>query len=330
RMWPHVVRGLEWIDQYGDCDGDGFVEYARHRPDGLINQGWKDSEDSVSHADGILAHGPIALCEVQGYVYAAKLGAARLALLLGHADHAVRLEVEAKALQRRFEDTFWIEDMGTYALALDGDKRPCKVRNSNAGHLLFAGIVLDRERARQVAEDLLSPAMFSGWGIRTLGEREHRYNPMSYHNGSIWPHDNAMIAWGLARYGFTGKVETVLGGMFDAALFVDLNRLPELFCGFPRQPGQGPTLYPVACIPQAWASGALFMLLQACLGMRISADPPRILFERPALPPSLASVELRNLRVGSASVDLLVTRHPSSVTVNVLRRDGCVEIRISM
>lgn len=328
-LWPHVERALEWIDTYGDLDGDTLVEYARKRPDGLFNQGWKDSDDSISHSDGTLAEPPIALCEVQAYVHAGKRAAAALAKVLGKADQAQRLEAEADALRAKVEESFWMEDLGTYAIALDGHKRPCRVVSSNAGHVLFAGLA-GAERAGRVAESLLSPEMFTGWGIRTLSSAEQRYNPMSYHNGSIWPHDNALIGAGLARYGLTDKVEHVLAGQFDAALNVELNRLPELFCGFPRQPGQGPTLYPVACIPQAWASGSVFLLVQACLGLSITADPPRILFRRPHLPAFLPWIELRNLRVGNASVDLRIQRHPQSAGISVLRRDGAVEIRTEM
>lgn len=328
-IWGNVERALHWIDAYGDLDGDGFVEYARHRPDGLVNQGWKDSEDSISHSDGRLADGPIGLCEVQSYVFAAKLRSAELARYLGKSSLAQDLARQADEIRRRFEEAFWLEDMGTYALALDGNKRPCEVYASNVGHLLYCGICRP-DRARRLADLLLSPAMFSGWGVRTLAATEHRYNPMSYHNGSVWPHDNAIIAAGLSRYGFTRHAEQVLTGLFDAALFVDLNRLPELFCGFPRQHGQGPTLYPVACTPQAWASGSVFMMLQACLGLDIDSEPARITFNRPSLPPFLPTVELRNLQVGKASVDLLLVRNPQSVGVNVLRRRGDVEIRVTI
>lgn len=328
-LWPHVERALAWIDQYGDEDGDGFVEYARKRPQGLTNQGWKDSEDSVMHADGRLAEGPIALCEVQGYVYAARMGAAAMASALGEHERAEEQRVKAEALREKFEQVFWLDDLGTYALALDGHKQPCRVQSSNPGHLLYCGIVAP-ERARLVADSLMGPDMFSGWGVRTLAENERRYNPMSYHNGSIWPHDNAITAAGLARYGMADRAQKILAGMFDAALAVDLNRLPELFCGFPRQAGQGPTLYPVACIPQAWAAGSAFLLLKAVLGMQLTANPSQILFHRPSLPDFLDRVEIGNLVVGDSSVDIILNRHPHSVGVNVLRRHGDVEIKMEM
>jgi glycogen debranching enzyme len=329
RLWPHIERALAWIDEYGDPDRDLFVEYARKRPDGLINQGWKDSEDSIMHADGRLADGPIALCEVQGYVYAAKRGAADVAGSLDMPERAAELIQEAEQLRRRFEERFWLDDLGTYALALDGAKQPCRVQSSNPGHLLYCGIV-GPERAKRVAQSLTGPRLFSGWGVRTLAENEVRYNPMSYHDGSVWPHDNALIAAGLARYGMTDRAQAILGGMFDAAMAVDLNRLPELFCGFPRQQGQGPTLYPVACIPQAWAAASPFLMLQAVLGMELAANPPAILFHRPSLPPFLDVVTIRGLSVGDASVDVILNRHPQSVGINVLNRQGEVEIRVEM
>ena len=189
-IWPNVERALEWIDRYGDSDGDGFVEYARKSKHGLIHQGWKDSVDAIFHSDGTSAEAPIALCEVQGYVYAAKCAASELAKILGDAARSRELSKQAETLSRRFEKAFWCEDISSYALALDGQKQPCRVRASNAGHCLFAGIATD-EHARRVAITLMEETSFSGWGIRTVGSSEARYNPMSYHNGSIWPHDNA-------------------------------------------------------------------------------------------------------------------------------------------
>jgi glycogen debranching enzyme len=329
RLWTNIERALEWIDTCGDIDGDLFVEYQRKGPNGLVNQGWKDSEDSIMHADGRLAEGPIALCEVQGYVYAAKRGAADVAAALDMPERAAELVDQAETLRRRFDKAFWMEDLGTYALALDGAKAPCRVISSNPGHLLFCGMV-SPERAGQVANSLMSPSLFSGWGVRTLGEGQPRYNPMSYHDGSIWPHDNALIAAGLARYGLADRAQAILGGMFDAAMAVDLNRLPELFCGFPRQPGQGPTLYPVACIPQAWAAASPFLMLQGVLGMELTASPPSILFHRPSLPAFLDHVEISGLTVGGASVDLHLSRHAHSVGINVVDRRGEVDIRVEM
>jgi glycogen debranching enzyme len=324
-IWPNIERALGWMSTYGDRDGDCFIEYMRTSPQGLVQQGWKDSHDSVFHADGSLVRGRIALCEVQGYAYAAKQAAAVLAAALGNADVAARLRDEARELQERFERAFWCEDLSTYALALDGDKRPCRVRSSNPGHCLMAGIA-DPERARRTAGTLLDGSSFSGWGFRTLADGEVRYNPMSYHNGSVWPHDNALIAYGFARYGLKPEVLQVLQGMFDASTFVDLHRLPELFCGFRRRPGEGPTLYPVACAPQAWAAAAVFILLQACLGLEVKAIQRQLCFNYPLLPEALPDVRIHNLRVGEASVDLQLVRHKNNVGINVLRREGQLEI----
>jgi glycogen debranching enzyme len=328
-IWPNIERALRWIDVSGDSDGDGFVEYLRRSPTGLVQQGWKDSHDSVFHADGTLAHGPIALCEVQGYVYEARRRAAELAAVLGHVRRAEELDRQAETLRERFEHAFWCEELGTYALALDGDKRPCRVRASNAGHCLFTGIA-GRDRARRAAETLLADDAFSGWGIRTVSAAEVRYNPMSYHNGSVWPHDNALIAHGLARYGFQDLVLKVMTGFFDASLFVDLHRLPELFCGFHRRPGEGPTLYPVACAPQSWAAASVFMLLQACLGLGIRAPQAQICFSHPVLPAFLKEVCIRDLEVGDGSVDFLLQRRDHDVGINVLRRQGNVAVAVAL
>ncbi len=327
RIWPAIVRAMDWLTTYGDPDADGFIEYRSRASNGLANQGWKDSWDAVFHADGTLAEGPIALCEVQGYAYAAFHGAARIARILGHGQQAQRWEQRGKRLQRRFIRTFWDNDLQTCVLALDGRKRPCRVRTSNAGQCLWTGIVHARH-ARRIADLLTSPVFFSGWGIRTVATTEARYNPMSYHNGSVWPHDNALIAWGFARYRLKAHVLKVLTGMFDAAIFMDLHRLPELFCGFDRRPGEGPTLYPVACNPQAWAAAAVFLLLRAALGLTIDGATHRVIFDYPVLPPFLQEVYLRHLRVGTGSVDLLLRRHDDDVTVRVLHREGPLEITI--
>ncbi|MBW8888589.1 MAG: amylo-alpha-1,6-glucosidase [Fibrobacteres bacterium] len=324
-LWPHFEAALDWIDRYGDADRDGFVEYQRAGKAGLLQQGWKDSEDSVFHYDGSLAPQPIALCEVQGYVYAAKRGMARLARALGKPGLADRLDVEASDLKTRFRAAFWLPDLGTYALALDGNKRPCQVRSSNAGHCLFAGIA-DEADAPALVNGLLSPAMFSGWGIRTLAEGEARYNPMSYHNGSVWPHDNALIAWGMGRYGFRAAACQVLEGLFQASLHFDLHRLPELFCGFVKRPGAGPTLYPVACNPQSWASASVYFLLEACLGLEIDAVAGQVRLTQPRLPAFLDEIRIRELKVGDAILDLTVRRHGNDITVEMPRRVGKIEV----
>lgn len=324
-IWPNLEPALTWMDTFGDPDRDGFVEYVRKSPTGLDNQGWKDSHDSISHADGSLAEGPIALCEVQGYVYDAKVQASKLAEALGYGDRASQLRRQARSLKERFDDAFWCEESSTYALALDGKKRPCQVKTSNAGHCLYTGIATD-EHARRVAETLMSDELFSGWGVRTLADSERRYNPMSYHNGSIWPHDNAMIAVGLARYGLKSGVEKIMTGMFEVSLVLDFHRLPELFCGFVRRPGQGLTRYPVACNPQAWAAGSAFMALQACLGLSIIASEHKIVFNYPILPEFIDKMQIKNLKVGNASVDLLLRRHDLDVGITVNRRVGKVEV----
>ena len=324
-LWPHVVRALDWIDRDGDPDGDGFVEYARRTATGLVSQGWKDSTDSISHRDGALAEGPIALCEVQGYVYAARRAAAVLARLVGDHARADALEARASELRARFARTFWSDELGTYCLALDGDKRQCLVRASNAGHALWTGIA-SPAHAIQVCSSLMNGHMFSGWGVRTLDDRERRYNPMSYHNGSVWPHDNAIAALGMARYGFKEEALAILDSMYRASVHFDLHRMPELFCGFRRIEHDGPTPYPVACSPQAWAAGAVFMLLQACIGIDIDAPHHRLRLVQPVLPENIERLRLIHVRVGDAVVDLLLHRRGQHVAVDVERCDGELEI----
>ncbi len=326
-LWPAIEAALRWIDGPGDPDRDGFVEYQRASEQGLANQGWKDSYDAIFHADGRLAEGYIALAEVQGYVYAAKRLAARCALRLGLAEKAGQLATEAQTLAARFEEAFWCDELGTYALALDGEKQPCRVRTSNAGQLLFTGIVRE-DRARLVAADLMRSHFFTGWGIRTVAHGEARYNPMSYHDGSIWPHDNALIALGLARYGLKHSVAHLFKALFDAATYMDLRRLPELFCGFRREKRRGPTLYPVACAPQAWASATPFTLLEAALGLEFDAGRGEIRLRNPRLPAFLNEVVLRDLRLGSSSVDLRVSRHGDEVSLEVLRTRGQIQVSI--
>jgi glycogen debranching enzyme len=316
------------MDEYGDVDGDGFLEYARRTPQGLVQQGWKDSQDSVFHADGSLAEAPIALCEVQGYTYAAKRAAARLAGALGALDIAVSLTRQSEQLRQHFEERFWCEELSTYALALDGSKRLCRVRTSNPGHCLFTGIVA-AERAPLLARTLMDNASFSGWGVRTVSALETRYNPMSYHNGSIWPHDNAIIAAGFARYGLRADAGRILSALFDASRWFELHRLPELFCGFHRRAGESPTRYPVSCAPQAWAAAAVLFLLQSCLGLEPLATRGELLIADAFLPPFLREVQINGLRIGTSGMDLLLSRRADTVDVRVLRADGDAQVRVT-
>ena len=305
-LWPALRAAMTWIEGAGDANGDGFVDYARGAATGLANQGWKDSHDSVFHADGTQPEGPIALVEVQGYVVAALRAMAELAAHRGEADAAAHWRSRGHILGAAVEDRFWVEELGFYALALDGGGRPCAVRASNVGHLLFTGLPRPA-RARRVAEHLLGPAFNSGWGIRTLAGGQTHFNPMSYHNGSVWPHDTAMCAAGLSRYGARDGVVRLLSGMFEAAVEFDM-RLPELFCGFGRTGGSGPIAYPVACLPQAWASGAVFMILQACLGLSIDGRRGAIHLDRPRLPIGIDRLTVHGLALADRAVDLTFQR----------------------
>jgi glycogen debranching enzyme len=326
-IWTSVERAVRWIDEYGDADGDGFVEYNRRSEAGLVQQGWKDSQDSVFHADGRLAEGPIALCEVQGYVYAAKRGIARVAQSLGFAELASKLIAQSNALRKAFDTSFWCEELDTYALALDGRKRPCRVRTSNAGHCLYTGIA-DPDKAALVAELLTGETFFSGWGVRTVDERERRYNPMSYHNGSVWPHDNSLIGAGFARYGRRDLAAKVLSALFGVADSLEDLRLPELFCGFRRRKGKGPTEYPVACSPQTWAAGAVFQLVQGCLGLSVSGLERKIRLTDPSFPAELDYLCVRDLVVAGSRLDLHLFRQGDAIAATVDRKAGNVEVLV--
>jgi glycogen debranching enzyme len=293
----------------------------------LANQGWKDSHDSVFHADGSLAQGAIALVEVQAYVYAAFEAAAKIARRLGLWSRASDLERRAHAFREHFDIAFWDDELGSYVLALDGAKQPCRVRTSNAGHALYTGVAL-RERAEPLVRGLMSSNFFSGWGIRTVASSELRYNPMSYHNGSVWPHDNAIIADGFAGYDFRAAAARVFEGLFAASIYIDLRRLPELLCGFPRQRSQGPTFYPVACAPQAWAATAPMSLLGSCLGLRFDPDKRMIVLTRPELPAFLDEVTLRRLSIGGAHANLRARRSGGKVVVDLLSTEGNVGVRL--
>jgi glycogen debranching enzyme len=325
RLWPNIEAALTWIEVHGDRDGDGFVEYYRKTPSGLANQGWKDSHNSVFHSDGDLAHGPIALCEVQAYVYGAWMAAAAMARRLGRDDAAAHWHEKSESLRTAFDAAFYDEELETYVLALDGDKRHCRVRTSNAGHVFLTGLAFP-ERAAAVAATLMDRASFSGWGIRTLASTEVRYNPMSYHNGTVWPHDNALIAAGLARYGFKREAIRIFEGLFAASTYIDLRRLPELFCGMPRVRSQGPTFYPVACIPQAWAAAAPLSLIQSCLGLTFDPNAMHVTFNEPMLPEFLDRVDLRRLKIGNDWADVTLRRSDGKVVVGVSDRSGPVRV----
>jgi glycogen debranching enzyme len=323
RLWPNIEAALRWMVESGDRDGDGFIEYGRQSADGLVNQGWKDSHDSVFHADGTLARGPIAIVEVQGYAYAAWRAAERIARARGQ--DAGGYAGRAEALRKRFDEAFFDEQLGTYVLALDGDKQPCRVLSSNAGHALFAGIAYP-ERVKPMARMFLDSAFFTGWGVRTIASSEARYNPMSYHNGSVWPHDNAMIAHGLASYGYRREAAKIFDGLFAASRYIDLRRLPELFCGFPRKPAQGPTFYPVACSPQAWAAAAPLSLVQSCIGLSFDPNEGHVLLREPMLPDCIGDLTLRNVGVGGGSADFALRRSGGGVVVDVMARKGPVRV----
>ena len=330
-LLPALEAAMAWIRSAEAASFDGFLRYRRAAQGGLRNQGWKDSDDAVHHADGRMAEGSIALCEVQAYVYGARRAMARILGAFGRHGEAETLLEEARLLRGRFHDRFWCEAIGTYALALDGQGQPCVVRSSNAGHCLLTGIA-PKAVAASVARQLLAPTSFNGWGVRTLDERERRYNPMSYHNGSVWPHDNALIGLGLARYGRTADAMRLFSGLFDTARALPMLRLPELFCGFPRRDDEGPTLYPVACSPQAWASGSVFGLLEAITGMAISRDPAsdrvQVRFRNPVLPRPINLLEISGLRLGEEEIDLQLHRSEHDVGVLVRRRTPGVDVVI--
>jgi glycogen debranching enzyme len=326
-LLPNVERALHWVDTYGDLDGDGFLEYQASSPRGLANQGWKDSHDSVVHADGKIAQGPIALAEVQAYTYMAKLRIADIYQALDRGEKAAELRDQAAELKANFNERFWVDSEQYFAEALDGEKRQVASVTSNPAHGLYCDIV-DHERAHLMARRLLAPDMFSGWGIRTLSKASVAYNPMSYHNGSIWPHDNAFIGAGLKRYGHAKAANRLATALFDMAVTVDDMRLPELFCGFTRRSPQRPVAYPVACSPQAWASGAPFLLLQAMLGISATAPENTLLVKQPHLAPWLDTVELHNLRVGHSTISVVFRRQGETTGFSLLEKEG--DLRVLM
>ncbi|MGB8771446.1 MAG: hypothetical protein WCC92_17650 [Candidatus Korobacteraceae bacterium] len=320
-LLPHAYAALDWIDNYGDLDGDGFVEFLRRSPKGLVNQAWKDSWDAYLHRDGTLAKPPIAPCEVQGYVYDAKVRMSSLLRSCGDVNRAEKLKRDAMEMARRFESTFWLRDRRFYALALDADKKPLEVVTSNAGHLLFTRII-SKERARLVGNRLLRDDMFSGWGWRTMSSEERIFNPLSYHRGSVWPHDNSLIAHGMALNEMRDGALRILTSLYQAAANFRDYRLPELFCGVKRREFDEPVHYPVACSPQAWASGAMFLMLSSVLGIRASAPRKELNIINPRLPDWLDHLHVRQLRIGGSRVELDFARRGDRTFCNVVDVKG--------
>ena len=324
KLWPNLIAAANWMRDYGDSNNDGLIDYQRGADTGLSNQGWKDSEDSIFHADGRFPKGPIALLEVQGYAFAAWRALGDLGERLGD-DRATEWRMRAEQVRALVEDKYWMEDEGFYAVALDGDGEQCRAIASNAGHLLFTGLP-SVERARRVTKRLLSDEFRTGWGIRTLELGQARFNPMSYHNGSVWPHDTAMAAAGMANYGEREAVSEILAEIYAAAAHFHL-RLPELFCGFPREPGEPPIAYPVACLPQAWAAGSVFLMLQATLGLSIDAWTETVDLADPVLPAGLDRLRITGLEVGSSVVDLNIQHAGGRAVVIPHHKQGKVAIR---
>ncbi len=323
-LWPTAEAVLDWMRQAADAHG-GYLAYATASPRGLVNQGWKDSHDAIMHASGELARPPIALAEAQGYQYAALLAAAEVAEAIGRPTRAPELRQRAGRLRERFESDFWLPDEAYYALALDRDGRACRVIASNAGHLLWTRLVSDN-RAAIVARRLMADDMYTGWGVRTLARGERLYNPMSYHNGSVWPHDTAIAAAGMRRYGLAEPSLTLTTGLFEAVLQFENVRMPELFCGFPRADGYGPTHYPVACAPQAWAAGVVFMLISSMLGFAPAAADNHLALNQPRLPAWLSWIELRNLRLRDSRLTLRASQAPNGAAIEMISRTGSADL----
>jgi glycogen debranching enzyme len=326
-LWPNALAALRWVDEYGDRDGDGYVEYQKRSPQGLDNQGWKGSHNAVAFPDGALAKPPIALVEVQAYVYAAKSQLAQVARALGELEEADRLEREASELRERFNRDFWLEKEGYFALALDRDKRAVPTITSNPGHALWAGIV-DRRLAPKVARRLVSPPLLSGWGIRSLAARQPVFDPIGYHTGTVWPHDNSIIGHGLKRYGFDREALLVLDQLAMAGAYFPYGRFPELFCGFSADQVPVPVQYPVACRPQAWASGTPLLMVRSYGGLSADAPNAQLFINRPRLPQWVDRVEILGMRVGRARLDLVFTQTDGVTAAHVPRKEGDLEILI--
>lgn len=323
-LWPSLLAAVGWMKDHGDVNGDGLISYQRAAETGLSNQGWKDSEDSIFHRDGRFPKGPVALLEVQGYAFAAWEAMADMARLTGD-ERQAEWAARAGEVREQVEARFWMEDEQFYAIALDGDGEQCRSIGSNAGHLLFTGLP-SRERARAVTRRMLGAEFRSGWGLRTLATGQARFNPMSYHNGSVWPHDTAMAAAGMAQYGERQAVALLLGEIYAAATHFHM-RLPELFCGFERNPGEPPIAYPVACLPQAWAAGSVFLMLQAALGVRIDAIEGVVEIDRPLLPSGIDRLNITRLQVGEGEADLTFQQMGTHTVVMPRRAQGPVLVR---
>ena len=328
-IWSNIKAAVNWINEYGDIDKDGLVEYRKKSEKGLDNQGWKDSFDSIFYKDGELAKLPIALAEVQAYTYDAKMKAYKMALELGETDFANQMKKEAVELKEKFNRLYWSKENGIFVIALDGDKNQCDIKASNAGQCLFSKIA-DPLKAQITINTLLGEDMFSGWGIRTVSSGEINYNPMSYHNGSIWPHDNALIAFGIQRYGNKKGVNKIFQAMMDTSLYMEDKRLPELFCGFNRRAAEGPTAYPVACSPQAWAVASVFMMIQSCLGIEIDSRKNLLCFNNPSLPDFLQFLEIKNLKINQGTIDFIAEKNHESVVIKVMKKTGDIDVIIKI
>ena len=325
KWWPEALRAMSWIEKWGDSDGDGFLEYFKQSPSGLVNQGWKDSHDSVMHQDGTMAVAPIRLCEVQGYAFRARMGMSALARFLGQDDLAVQFRRDALALRARFTEKFWDSQGQYFYLALDGASRPCAVKSSNMGHCLWSQIATP-DQARAITKLLMAEDMFSGYGIRTLSSGETAYNPLSYHNGSVWPHDNSLIMEGLRLYGSVSALETLSLGLIGVLEASEDYRLPELFCGFRRRANEPPIPYEVACKPQAWAAGSVFLMLKAMLGLSTDVDLDYLVFNTPLLTPKMNYLEIKNLRGRDWEMDVLVRRAQHGTVLEVTRKVGKIRV----
>lgn len=321
----NIMRAVEWLTKWADMDNDGFIEYIRAADTGLENQGWKDSAYSVTHTDGRKALAPIALSEVQGYAYHAKRSAARLLQIAGEYNLADELHDSADKLKKLFNEKFWMEEEGFFAMALDANKEQVKSITTNPGHCLWSGIA-DEDKGKKAGERLLEQDMFSGWGIRTLSKQAINYNPMSYHNGSVWPQDNILVAFGLKKYGLIEQFNKVITSLFGFAQHEPYSRLPELFCGFTRKENNLPTEYPVACSPQAWASGSVFLMLEALLGLQPDAQNNTLHINNPTLPDWLDRVQLRNIKIGNSAIDLIFKKEDDVISFKKLEKRGKLKI----